>query len=311
VVIYVYEDEMLQQRFNDWLDERRGLGNITETTAQNYRVFCKDFLDRHGVEKLPDITAKKITAWYIHRLKTCSPSTVRIAHQVLAGFFSWCVEQGDLPASPMSKVQPPRSEKAERKALSEEQIKQLLDYVADKPFTGLVIRLALATGLRRGELAALRWRDLDLTTGRLTISKAIVKIGSCEIETRPKTAAGTRIIALPSSMIAELKVLYATPDASLLLTSVGQRPSLAHLSRVVGDAMTAVGLGEGFCLHSVRHSHATQLLRKKLPVKAVSQRLGHSDITTTLRTYAHVFAADDNELAQAMEDIIACQASPA
>jgi integrase len=112
-------------------------------------------------------------------------------------------------------------------------------------------------------------------------------------------------------MIAELKVLYAAPDAPLLLTSVGQRPSLAHLSRVVGDAMAAVGLGEGFCLHSVRHSHATQLLRKKLPVKAVSQRLGHSDITTTLRTYAHVFAADDNELAQAMEDIIACQASPA
>jgi integrase len=295
---------MLKVRFEEWLDERMGLGNITATTSHNYSSFCKDFLDRHGAEKLPDITSKKITAWYIRRLKSCSPSTVRIAHQILSGFFSWCVEQNDLPASPMAKVKPPRAEKTERKALSEDQIKLLLDYVADKPFVGRVIRLALGTGLRRGELAALRWSDLDLNTGRLTVSKAIVKVGSCEIETRPKTAAGIRSISLPPSLINELRVQSGPPSASLLTSSTGQRPSLAHLSRLVGDAMAAVGLGDGYCLHSVRHSHATQLLRKKLPVKAVSQRLGHSDITTTLRTYAHVFAADDSELAQAMEEFI-------
>ena len=55
----------------------------------------------------------------------------------------------------------------------------------------------------------------------------------------------------------------------------------------------------------------TQLLRKKMPVKAVSQRLGHSDVTTTLRTYAHVFATDDAELAEAVEDFIAAPTAPA
>jgi len=69
--------------------------------------------------------------------------------------------------------------------------------------------------------------------------------------------------------------------------------------------MTEVGLGDGYCLHSARHSHATALLRKKMPVKAVSQRLGHSDVTTTLRTYAHVFETDDEDLAEAMEGLLA------
>jgi integrase len=69
--------------------------------------------------------------------------------------------------------------------------------------------------------------------------------------------------------------------------------------------MMEVGLGDGYCLHSARHSHATALLRKKLPVKAVSQRLGHADVTTTLRTYAHVFSSDDAELAEAMDGLLA------
>lgn len=302
---------MLNERFTDWLRERNGLGLISATSVQNYSGFCRDFLSQHGAKEVAGITPQIVTAWYIERLKTCATSTVRTAHQILCGFFSWAVEQGDISASPMAKVKPPKKEKSERKALTEPEIRKLLEYVSDKPFAGLVIRLALATGLRRGELAALRWRDLDLSTGHLFVTKAIVKIGGCEIEVKPKTASGVRVIALPSSMVAELRVLSGSPDAPLLPTQSGRRPSLAHLSRLVSECMSASGLGHGYCLHSARHSHATQLLRKKMPVKAVSQRLGHSDVTTTLRTYAHVFATDDADLAAAVEDFIAAPTAPA
>lgn len=295
---------MISNRFNDWLEERHGLGNIKPTTVENYRKFLASFMSEHGARKPEDITPKCITGWYISRLKTGSASTVRIAHQILSGFMKWLVEQGDMPSSPMLKVKPPRAEKTDRKALSEEQMRDILTHVEGKPFVGLLVRLALGTGMRRGELAALRWRDLDLVAGKIFVTRAIVKVGGCEIETKPKTQSGTRVISIPSSLLAELRSLSAGPDEPLLLTVQGGRPSLAHMSRVVGDVMKAVGLGDGYCLHSARHAHATHLLSQKMPVKAVSQRLGHSDVTTTLRTYAHVFASDDAELAEAMDFLL-------
>lgn len=295
---------MLKRAFEQWLTERRGLGLIGPKTAQNYNEFCADFIRQHGARPVVEITPQIVTLWYIERLRTCSASTVRTAHQVLCGFFRWAVEQGMLPTSPMAKVTQPRKPATERKALDEEQMRRLLAYVADKPMVGLAIRLALATGLRRGELLALRGRDLDLVAGKLFVTRAIVKLGGCEIESKPKSAAGVRVVSLPPSIVEELRVLSRPADAPLLLSRSGERPSLAHLSRAVTEAMQAVGLGEGYCLHSARHSHATALLRKKLPVKAVSQRLGHSDVTTTLRTYAHVFASDDAELAEAVEGLL-------
>lgn len=296
---------MMNERFTHWLEERHGLGLIAETTVRNYKEFCASFLIDNGSKDVASVTPQIVTAWYIKRLKTCSASTVRTAHQVLCGFFSWCVEQGDLPASPMAKVKPPRKDKAERKALTEEEIRRLLDYVAQKPMVGLCIRIALATGLRRGEIAALTGADLDLSTGKLFVTKAVIKIGRSERISKPKTASAVRVVSLPASLLEELRALSRGPTEPILLSAQGGRPSLAHLSRSVGAAMADVGLGDGYCLHSARHSHATALLRKKLPVKAVSQRLGHADVTTTLRTYAHVFASDDAELAEAMDGLLA------
>jgi integrase len=297
--------QMLKIKFAEWIEERRGLGLIAETTARNYKEFCADLLVCHGDRDLSSLTPQIVTAWYIKRLKTCSASTVRVAHQILCGFFSWCVEQGALAASPMLKVTPPRKDKTERKALTEEEIRRLLDHVADQPLVGLAVRIALATGLRRGEIAALTWGDLDLSTGKLFVTKAIVRVGGCERVTKPKTASAVRVVSLPASLLGELRAISRGPTEPILLSAQGGRPSLAHLSRSVGAAMTAVGLGDGYCLHSARHSHATALLRKKMPVKAVSQRLGHSDVTTTLRTYAHVFETDDEDLAEAMEGLLA------
>jgi integrase len=296
---------MLHERFADWIEERRGLGLISETTARNYRDFCCGLLALHGELPICDVKPQHITSWYIARLRTCSASTVRVAHQILCGFFSWVVEQGDIPASPMLKVKPPRKEKTDRKALTDDQIRALLDYVEDKPLVGLAVRIAIATGLRRGEIAALTWGDVDLSTGKLFVTKGIVRIGGVERVSKPKTASAVRVVSLPASLLGELRAISRGPSEPILLSAQGGRPSLAHLSRSVGAAMAAVGLGDGYCLHSARHAHATTLLRKKMPVKAVSQRLGHSDVTTTLRTYAHVFEADDAELAEAMEGLLA------
>jgi len=302
---------MVKDRFEQWIAERRGLGHISETSACNYMAFCQDFLRGQGGRAVAEITPQIVTGWYLERLKTCSASTVRTAHQILCGFFSWCVEQGDLPSSPMAKVKPPKREKVDRKALTDEEIRRLLDHVADKPMVGLCIRIAIATGLRRSEIAALTGSDLDLSTGKLFVTKAIVRIGGCERVSKPKTASGVRVVSLPASLLTELQALSRGPNEPILLSAHGGRPSLAHLSRSVGAAMEGVGLGGGYCLHSARHSHATALLRKKMPVKAVSQRLGHSDVTTTLRTYAHVFDTDDAELAEAMDQVISDPAFPA
>jgi len=296
---------MIETRFNDWIEERHGLGLISETSAAKYKEFCASFVRQYARASVSQVTPQNITSWYIARLRQCAPSTVRTAHQILCGFFSWCVDQGDIAASPMLKVKPPRKEKVERKALTDDEIRRLLDHVAQKPMVGLCVRIAIATGLRRGEIAALTGSDLDLSTGKLFVTKSVVKVNGLERVSKPKTAAGVRVVSLPTSLLEELRALSRGPNEPILLSAQGGRPSLAHLSRSVGAAMSEVGLGDGYCLHSARHSHATALLRKKMPVKAVSQRLGHSDVTTTLRTYAHVFDTDDAELAEAMDTLLA------
>ncbi|WP_395158922.1 tyrosine-type recombinase/integrase [Ilumatobacter sp.] len=172
----------------------------------------------------------------------------------------------------------------------------------DRPFP--MWRLALSTGMRRGELCGLRWRDLDLDDGRATI--ASTRVVAREVVTgEPKTKAGNRVVRLDAETINVLRAWRKRTNEERLVAgaawidtglvfvdALGEPPHPETVTRWWRKACEAAGLPV-IRLHDARHTAATLMLRDGVPVKVVSQRLGHADIAVTMRVYQHVTAQDD------------------
>ena len=292
-------DDTVQEYINHWIAKRQKFGMISETSAENYTNTMKPFLARFGGLKMVHLEDVHIERFYMQRLETVSSSTVRMLHLRLKTIFANAVEAGDLMRNPMSKVVAPRANKESRLALTEQQMQALLVHVADKPLVGFIVRLALGTGMRRGEIAALRWSDVDLAAKQIHIKRSRVRLSGFEIEQAPKSRAGVRTISIPAGLHAELLERVGEPHKRVV-----DNISLVYLTELVNDALKAIGCGAGFSLHSLRHTHATHLLRLKMPVKAVSQRLGHADVNVTLSVYSHVMRGDDADLADAIDQLM-------
>jgi integrase len=169
----------------------------------------------------------------------------------------------------------------------------------------------LHTGLRRGELCGLRWRDVDLDAGTLTVASTRVVAEQVEVG-EPKTRAGARTIALVADTAAVLATwrrhqlaerMTAGPawtDHGLVFTDeLGVPPHPETVTRWWREAIARAGL-RPIRLHDARHTAATLMLRAGTRTKVVSERLGHADIAVTQRIYEHVSQADDQDAADAL-----------
>lgn len=297
--------DTLGQYWAAWQERRVALREISELTAQRQAQNMKPFLELHGAKPLRALTTEDIQSFYVMRLGTIAPTTVKLFHTHLRAMFTAAQEAGALARNPTRKVVAPKGDSESRKPLEQRHIQGLLAHAADKPFLLNLVRLALYTGLRRGELAGLRWSDVDLDRGTISVNRTIVRIGKCEIEKKPKTAKSIRTIKMPQTLIDELRPIAGAPDAPVLITAYGGRPSISYMTRCVKKALLLIGLGDGYCLHSTRHSHATHLLRQRMPIKAVSERLGHASVDVTLSVYAHVIPGDDEALAATIDRVMA------
>lgn len=297
-------DDTVKMHWNKWQNKRLGLKQISELTLQSQQNLIKPFLDDYGTRQLKSITSDDIENFYLSRIRKVAAGTMTITHHHLKAMFNQAVEAGLLTKNPMKRVSAPKGESEARKPLEKRHIKALLAYAADKLFLGRMIRLALATGMRRGEMCALRWSDIDLDTGIIHVSRTVVRVGASEYEKKPKTAKSIRSIRMTKSLWEELKATAGSPDKHVLQTVWGDRPTLAYMTSATKDALRAIGLDEGYCLHSTRHAHATHLLREKMPLKAVSERLGHANVEVTLAVYAGVLTGDDQALADSIDRVV-------
>jgi integrase len=198
--------------------------------------------------------------------------------------------------------------------LTEDQLAALLKQLeGDAQWYPRVVVAAYA-GLRRNELLALTWADVDLDAKVLHVRRALDDDARGEISLKqPKTRAGVRSISLPQIAVEALRAHKVRQLETALLLGLG-RPS--------GDALAFPGseggydnprpfslrwlrkarkLGVAVHWHGLRHTHASQLIHANLPITLVAARLGHSSPMTTLKTYAHLFSKDDEAAAQAID----------
>ncbi|WP_374992123.1 site-specific integrase [Paenibacillus sp. LHD-38] len=168
----------------------------------------------------------------------------------------------------------------------------------------MIILLAATCGLRRGEAIALRWEDVDLAKGTITIVQSYTRGEKGHIFQEPKTTAGIRAIALPQITIDALKkqkVLLAQDklaagakynDHGLVTqTKAGCPISPCYFESRWRDMLQKSGLPR-IRYHDLRHTHASLLILKDINPKIVSERLGHSSVGITLDRYSHTYGVD-------------------
>jgi integrase len=174
--------------------------------------------------------------------------------------------------------------------------------------------VGLATGLRRGEMLALRWRDVDLEAGALRVERSLEQTKAGLRFKEPKTDHGRRQIALPASVTAELRAHRREQQEQRLKLGLGKDDRGGLVFRLpAGDPLPPDSVSSEWrrlvkqlklpkvTMHAWRHTHASQLIHLGFDVLTVSRRLGHGSPSLTLDVYGHLFKGSDDRAAEGID----------
>jgi integrase len=236
-------------------------------------------------------------------------------HRVLRKALKHAVKWHLLIRNPADAADPPRAEHREMSTLDEEGVATLFEAVRGTRLE-VPVMLAVTTGLRRGELLGLRWRDVDLEKGTLAVRQSIEQTKDGLAFKEPKTRRGRRVVALPNVTVealrrhrseqAKRRLALGSPykDQGLVLTRLDGRPmDPAETSKAFARVVVKTGLRR-VSFHGLRHTHATLLLRSNVHPKIVSERLGHATIGITLDTYSHVVPDMQEAAAKKLDGVL-------
>lgn len=244
-----------------------------------------------------------------------APTSVRQVHAILRRALNQGMRWDWISTNPAALASPPRVRRIQLAPPAPEDVLRLIAAAKerDEDFACFLL-VSASTGARRGELCALRWSDLDLDAGTLTITRSLVESeGGDLVEKDTKTHAARRI-ALDSSTVSELQsqrrrcgeralAVGASLEKDTYVfstTADGRSPQVPNeVTKVFITLRNRVGLTE-IRLHDLRHFAATRLLAAGVPVRTVSGRLGHANAATTLGVYAHFLEVSDREAAEPM-----------
>jgi integrase len=239
-----------------------------------------------------------------------SPRTRRHVHRILSAALTRAVEQQLIGRNPCDAFRKrlPKVERREMATLTAEQSHRLFAALRHTRVYWPVL-IALATGMRRGEILALRWRNVDLDRANVRVVESLEQTKAGLRAKAPKSEKA-RAITLPIFAIDELRRLKREQAEELLRLGVRQDGNTQLCARADGDPMQPRSLTHEFTrlvarvkdlprvrFHDLRHSHATQLLLAGVHPKVAQERLGHSTISVTLDLYSHVSATMQEDAA--------------
>ena len=292
-------------------------------------------LRTHVLPVLGDYRLQKLTPTQIDNLYTdlatkIAPRTCHHVHVVLGSALGAAVRTRNLVVNPMAQLLnvPSPGEADHGIALDEEQLGKLVNGFRRSPLFEIVA-IAAYTGMRRNEILALRWSDFDATGKKLRVERAIEQTKAGISFKPPKTKRGYRtveiddqlvgilraaheknlrlIAGVPDGVAVDLSLVKLPADALMFPSPIGSEIDLAQPRDPHAVTRTfchrAVRLGfKGLRFHDLRGSHATQLLRQKMPIDVVARRLGH-DPAVMMRSYAKALSSDDEATRQALSAI--------
>ena len=302
---------------NRWLADVAA-ATVRASTHIRYReLLAGHVIPSVGHVPLSKLSPQDLNALYTDLSKSLAPRTIGHVHRVLHRALRDAVRWGLLTRNVCEAVTPPRVARQEMKVFTPEQSRRFLEAARNDPLEALYV-LALTTGLRQGELLALRWEDLDEGAGRLSVRRSLRYLSQRGfVEGEPKTSRGRRNILLTPVALAALKRHQArqldrrsrSPSwQDLGLVFPNRRGGFIQatnlLRRSFRPLLTRAGLPK-IRFHDLRHSTATLLLLAGVHAKIVSEILGHSTVSFTLDAYSHVLPSMQAEATAKMEALLA------
>lgn len=305
----------LDAYLDEWFALQRT--RVEPSTWESYDTVARAYLRPVlGPVPLDGLTVRALDLHYVRLLeaggrrgKPLARRTVEYAHAVLRKALNDAVLAGLLDDNVAERATVPRLDPSgdglptRLPAWDEEETRRFLEQAAGHDLADLW-RVALGTGMRRGELLGLRWPDVDLSVPQVTVVTALAT-----------TAAGPR---LKTTKTGRSRTLFLDDDTAAALDRQPRRdgPWPLVFTRPDGAPLAPAWVSDRWRwqwpgldvpripLHGLRHTHATLLLAEGVPIKVVSQRLGHATIAMTMDTYAHVLPAQDRDAASAIAGVL-------
>lgn len=249
-----------------------------------------------------------------------APRSVNAVRNILRASFAAAKTRKLIFESPAEDLEPVREEKANFPVITPEQAKKLIREALNRSkHTWMIIVLALATGMRIGEIFGLQWRDIDFKKKQLYIRHTVVSTkNGALIQNTGKNNYAKRVVPLPDSTMHALKrykqwihaasirygYKYSSSEWVLSNPDGNPRSPNSFSSHQFKPLTKKVGIPKEFRVHDLRHTHATWLLENDVNIKVVSERLGHASVRITLETYSHVMKTMQDKAIEALNKIL-------
>lgn len=289
-----------------WLDS--AAAHVRPKTWTHYESILRvHVLPTFADQPIGAIGPADVRRFLTERTKTgAAPGTVRSARKVLRLVLATAQTDGAIRANPCDGSRVAASPRAEMVFLTAEQVETLATTIDARYAT--LIRLAAYTGLRAGEIGALRVGRVDLTTGRITVAESVTEVQGLGLHFNEPKTYERRSVTLPAFLANELATHLENrpddPDALVFTSPEGS--TLNHKNfyrRHFKPTVTTADLPTEMRFHDLRHTCAALCIALGAHPKAIQERLGHSSITVTLDRYGHLFPKLDETLTTKLDDL--------
>lgn len=293
-----------------WLEGRRE--DLRQTTLDHYAMLA----ERYVCPALGRLPLAKVTPAEVERFKRSmerqglSGGTRHAAFRLLRACLDVAVRWARIDRNPCRLVDAPRKGARAAKHWTAEEARRFLTAAKDHRLYALFV-VALTTGLRRGELVGLQWRDIDLGAGALAVQRTVSVSRDGAIVCEPKTAKGRRRVALPAMAVEALRAHRTQARAGTVVAGPwvfvgagGNHVNPNHLGRDVFHGLRKRAGLPHIRFHDLRHTAASLLLSLGVHPKVVQEMLGHSSIAITMDLYSHVLPSMQDEAAAKMDRLL-------
>lgn len=307
----------LKEYLDHWLETYAKV-NVAPRTYTRYTEFANNISSYIGTIKLDKLKPALIQKYYSTLIEEgrLSKSTILKIHRMLHLALKHAVNWQVIPYNPTDAVTPPRPEKPEMKVWDIDTANRFLKEIKDTVMY-IPVMLALQTGMRQGEICALKWENVNFRTGFISVVNTMQRINGQLTLKQPKTAKSIRSIALLDTTVSELKKHWKKQAELRLLFGQDYNDNGFVCCWEDGRPLDPNYVSKKFNklvreldfpiirFHDLRHTHATLLLEQGVNPKIVSERLGHSQIGITLDTYSHVLPHIQKEAVKKLDNMFA------
>ena len=318
----------LEEYFRKWLFNYR-VNDLKDTTFTKYDSLYRNHIKGStiGKIKLSKLRADDLQKHYNTLLEQgVSLNVIKTVNKHLKSCLNKALKEGIITRNYCDMITLPKQQQAAEEEIHYFTLEEQKAFIAslDKHRNRALFILAFGAGLRLGELIGLKWKDVDLDNNTISINQAVSNIAKVKsdgtrswsvVEHTPKTLSSIRTIPIPTSVSNELKLhkerqdkekeknmeIYEDNDL-VFATETGNYIDTRNLTRSYERALAKANIPyRNF--HSLRHTYATRLFEKDVPVKTVQALMGHKDITTTMNIYTHVIPEKKATEVQCLNDI--------